>query len=66
MAEEKKHSSEKQEEARTELEKRVSEEEQVRLVLEQARQDVKRIAKKERDGETIPRELLSFRMRQLK
>jgi len=39
-------------------------EEQVRAVLEQARQDVKRIAKQEREGERINRELLNFRMRQ--
>ena len=63
MTEESKHPDEKQKEAETELEKRMSEEDQVRLILEQARQEVKRIAKKEREGETITRELLSFRMR---
>lgn len=59
MAEEKKHPRETEKEVETDL----SEVEQVKLLLERARQEVKQIAKKEREGETITRELLSFRMR---
>jgi hypothetical protein len=43
----------------------LSEEDQVRIILEQARQQVKPIVKQEREGEKINRELLSFRMRQV-
>ena len=64
MADEKQHPTEKEKEALAQLEEQLSEEEEVRLILERARQDVKRMAMKEREGETIPRELLSFRMRQ--
>jgi len=42
----------------------LSEEDQVRIILEQARQQVKTIVKQEREGEKINRELLNFRMRQ--
>jgi hypothetical protein len=41
----------------------LSEEDQVRIILEQARQQVKPIVKQEREGEKINRELLNFRMR---
>lgn len=41
------------------------EEEQIRIILEQARQQVKPIVKQEREGEKINRELLNFRMRQV-
>ena len=61
MAEEKKHPRETEKEVEAEM----SEVEQVKLLLERARQEVKRIAKKEREGETITRELLNFRMRQV-
>ena len=40
-----------------------AQEEWVKALFEQARQDVKRIVKKEREGEKINRELLSFRLR---
>jgi len=62
MSEEKEHR--KQEEVQSLSEKPLSEEEQVRLLLEQARQEVKRMAQKEREGEKISKELLNFRMRQ--
>jgi hypothetical protein len=53
------------EEEEGEVRQEMSEEEQVRLLLERARQEVKRIVKKEREGEKIARELLNFRMRQV-
>lgn len=43
----------------------LSEEDQVKIILEQARQQVKPIVKQEREGEKINRELLSFRMRRV-
>jgi hypothetical protein len=41
----------------------LSEEEQVRVILEQARQVVKQVVRKEREGEQINRELLNLRLR---
>jgi hypothetical protein len=63
MAEEKKPVREKQEEVEAHPDQ--SELEQVKLLLERARQEVKQIAKKEREGEKITRELLNFRMRRV-
>lgn len=52
-------------EERTPQETPTTDEEQVGLFLEQARQEVKQIAQREREGEKINRELLNFRMRQV-
>lgn len=41
----------------------LSDEQQVRMILEQARQEVKKIVQREREGEKIDQELLNFRMR---
>lgn len=41
----------------------IPDEELAKLYLEQARQEVKQLAEKERAGERINRELLHFRMR---
>lgn len=63
MHEDTKPSSERTGEIPTLPAEPLTEEEQMRIVLEQAWQDVKRIAKQEREGERINRELLNFRMR---
>jgi hypothetical protein len=41
----------------------IPDEELAKMYLEQARQEVKQLAEKEREGERINRELLHFRMR---
>ena len=46
------------------MEESMSDEELIKRAFEQARQDVKLIVKKEREGEKIDPELLNFRMRQ--
>jgi hypothetical protein len=65
MSEEKKPSGEGPENDKPAPAIVLSEEEQVRMILEQARQIVKQLARKEREGETINRELLNFRLRQI-
>jgi hypothetical protein len=65
MPEDTKRSSEEPETSCAAPSEPVAEEELVRTVLEEARQQVKRIAKLEREGEKINRELLNFRMRQV-
>jgi hypothetical protein len=65
MPDETKRSQPGPEETPTPIES-LSEEDQVKIILEQARQQVKRVVKQEREGEKINRELLNFRMRQLR
>jgi hypothetical protein len=65
MSEDPKNTKDELEETSAPSAELLSEEEQVRIILEQARQVVKRVARHEREGEKINRELLNFRMRQL-
>jgi hypothetical protein len=66
MADEKKHSPQEPAQSPTQPPaptEPLSEQDRIRIILEQARQQVKPIAKQEREGEKINRELLNFRMR---